>query len=374
MATYKAEFMAHYYRGRPRPRAAYSMGHLYRWMPLMRLAPGLVNLAMETPGIGALLKRAAGATPYREFPQLADQTLQDWFRAHAPHRGPPAGRPAVMLWPDTFTNHFDPHIGRAAVDVLENAGYRVVMPHRQVCCGRTLYEHGSLDRAKALLCETIATLRPQIRAGMPIVGLEPSCVSVFRDELANLLPHDADARRLSRQTFLFSEFLSRQDRWPLPRLERKAVMHLHCHHKSVLDAGAPEKLLKAMGVDCTMLDTGCCGVAGGFGYEHYDLSMKIGEQALLPAVRSTSPETLVVADGFSCRSQIAHATRRRAVHTAEVVQMALHAQAAVPASFPERFSRRRPARVTAGEAAVAGLALAGAGAAAVALLRAYRRR
>ncbi len=233
----------------------------------------------------------------------------------------------MILWPDTFNNHFHPETAIAAVQVLEAAGGRVAVPRPLLCCGRPLYDFGMVDQARGMLERIVATLRPQIRAGVPIVGLEPSCVSVFRDELANLLPTDEDARRLGSQTFLLSEYLERHAPDFVPgRLERRAIVHGHCHHKAVLGFDAEEKLLRKLGLDVEVLDSGCCGMAGAFGFEkgeHYDVSIKCGERVLLPAVRSADRHTLIVADGFSCREQIAQTTRRQALHLAEVLRVAL---------------------------------------------------
>jgi Fe-S oxidoreductase len=212
--------------------------------------------------------------------------------------------------------------------VLEAAGYRVELPRRGLCCGRPLYDYGMLRLAERQLRRILEALREPIATGVPVVGLEPSCVAVFRDELVNLLPDDPAATRLSAQTFFLAEFLERQGYEP-PKLSRTAVVHGHCHHKSLLKMADVESLLTRLGVDFETLDSGCCGLAGSFGYEadHYDISMQIGERVLLPAVRKSSPDTLVVADGFSCREQIAHATGRRALHLAEVLQLALREEA-----------------------------------------------
>jgi Fe-S oxidoreductase len=245
-----------------------------------------------------------------------------------------------MLWPDTFNNHFHPETAIAAVEVLEDAGYAVVIPDRALCCGRPLYDFGMLDTAERLLRQILDTLRPQIAAGMPLVGLEPSCVSVFRDELVNLFPNDVDARRLKEQTFLLSEFLEKAEGYQPPKLRRKVVVHGHCHHKSVLGMDAELSLLSKMGLDYEELDSGCCGMAGAFGFErsgeHYDVSVKCGERVLLPAVRDAAKDTLILTDGFSCREQIAQCTDRQALHVAQVLQMALREGASGPAEgYPE---------------------------------------
>src|SRR4029077_5347893 len=202
------------------------------------------------------------------------------------------------------------------------------VPHANLCCGRPLYDFGMLDRAEHLLLEILDQLEPEIEAGIPVVGLEPSCVAVFRDELTNLFPHDARAQALSKQTFLLSEFLE-QKLTPgamLPQLNRRALLHGHCHHKSIMKMTAEESLLHRVGVDFTSPAPGCCGMAGSFGFhaEHYGVSQAIGELELLPAVRQAPADWLIIADGFSCREQIAQGTPRHALHLSEVLQMALN--------------------------------------------------
>jgi Fe-S oxidoreductase len=247
-------------------------------------------------------------------------------------KGEGASAPAVLLWADTFNNYFLPSTARAAVEILETAGFRVLVPRANLCCGRPLYDFGMLDRAERLLLEILDTLEPEIEAGIPVVGLEPSCVAVFRDELINLFPHDHRAQALSRQTFLLSEFLEQKiaPNATLPQLNRKALIHGHCHHKSLMKMTAEESLLRRLGVDFTAPAPGCCGMAGSFGFhggEHYEVSQAIGELELLPAVRQAPADWLIIADGFSCREQIAQNTNRRALHLAEVLQMALQPSA-----------------------------------------------
>jgi Fe-S oxidoreductase len=233
----------------------------------------------------------------------------------------------VLLWPDTFNNYFLPDTAKAAVEVLESAGYRVTLPNASLCCGRPLYDWGMLDRAKRLLLQILDALKPEIDKGVPIVVLEPSCAAVFRDELLNLFPTDERARQLSKQTFLLSEFLEKKAaHFQLPKLPRKALVHGHCHHKSVMRMTDEESVLRKMGIDFQTPAPGCCGMAGSFGFERdkYELSVAIGELELLPAVRKVAPACLVIADGFSCREQIAQCTNRHALHLAEVIQMAMH--------------------------------------------------
>ncbi len=324
IATYKAEFLSHYYARRLRPPSAYALGLFHRWANLASHAPRLTNGALATAPLAAALKRVGGLAPERPLPRFAPETLQTWFaRRGADGRGDRR----VLLWADTFTNYLDPAPGKAAVAVLEAAGYRVELPRRGLCCGRPLYDYGMLGRAKRQLRRILETLREPIAAGVPVVGLEPSCVAVFRDELVNLFPDDPAAVRLSAQTFFLAEFLDREGYEP-PTLRRTAVVHGHCHHKALLKMTDLERLLTRAGIDFETLDSGCCGLAGSFGYEadHYDVSMQIGERVLLPAVRNAAADALVVSDGFSCRQQIAHATGRRALHVAEVLELALREQ------------------------------------------------
>jgi Fe-S oxidoreductase len=202
-----------------------------------------------------------------------------------------------------------------------------------------------LSLAKRKLTEVMDALRPAIRGGIPVVGLEPSCVSVFRDELRNLFPDDEDAERLATQTKTFGELLTATPAWTPPRLERKALLHMHCHERSVLSPDTQEGLLTAMGLELIKNPAGCCGVAGAFGYEdnHYEVSMRIGEHDLLPLVRRQGPETLLISDGFSCRYQIEHGAGRWAMHPAEVILMARQMEGRLPAHVPERHYREAAA-------------------------------
>jgi FAD/FMN-containing dehydrogenase/Fe-S oxidoreductase len=341
MATYKAEFLSHYYAGRLRPITAYTMGLIYWWARLASHAPGLVNFVTQTPLLRDVVKRLGGVAPERQIPAFAPQTFKQWFRQRVPQSGE---KPRVILWPDTFNNHFFPDTAKAAVEVLEAAGYAVTVPQSTLCCGRPLYDYGFLRSAKRLLRQILDTLEPEIKAGVPLVGLEPSCIAVFRDELINLFPDDEDARRLSQQSFLLSEFLEKKvDHYQPPRLSRKALVHGHCHHKAIMKMGDEEAILQKMHLDYTVPDSGCCGMAGAFGFErdHYDVSMACGERVLLPAVRGSSDETLIVADGFSCREQIAQTTNRRALHLAEVLQLALHEERQLEEGEAERSQRDR---------------------------------
>ena len=223
VATYKAEFLSHYYEGRVRPRSAYAFGNIDLWARLASHVPGVVNLTTQLPFLRDLSKLVAGIPKQRAIPAFASETFKTWFhrRRNVPRN---LDAPPVLLWPDTFNNYFHPDTAKAAVEVLEAAGFRVVVPRANLCCGRPLYDHGMLDRAQALLLQILDELSPEIEAGIPIVGLEPSCVAVFRDELLNLFPHDERAQALSRQTFLLSEFLETfASNLPLPRLEPQSA-------------------------------------------------------------------------------------------------------------------------------------------------------
>jgi Fe-S oxidoreductase len=232
----------------------------------------------------------------------------------------------VLLWPDTFNNYFLPNTAKAAVEVLEAAGFSVRLPRTVLCCGRPLYDFGLLDRAKHLLLQALDGLAAEIEAGIPMVVLEPGCASVFRDELLNLFPDDPRAQKLAAQTFVFSEFLEKKAaEFRLPKLARKALVHGHCHHKSIMGMSSEEAILTRMGLDYSAPAPGCCGMAGSFGFEaeKYDVSVAIGELELLPAVRSAPADCLIIANGFSCREQISQCTGRKTLHLAEALRMAM---------------------------------------------------
>lgn len=320
MATYKAEFNAHYYRRRLRPRAAYSMGLVYYAARAAAHLPGLANFLTHAPGLGRAVKWLGGIAQAREVTPFSRQTFRQWFEQRSPRNG---GGERVLLWPDTFNNHFRPEVARAALQVLESAGYEVILPARQFCCGRPLYAWGMLDLAKRQLHDALETLRPEIEAGTPVVGLEPACVASFRDELPALYPDEPLAARLAEQTFLLGDFLLGRGYRP-PRLGGQALVHVHCHQHAVLGAQADQKLLEAMAVDYRMLDSGCCGMAGSFGFEakNYDLSMTRAEQGLLPAVRAADDEVLLISNGFSCHEQARQGADRPLLHMAQVLAQA----------------------------------------------------
>jgi Fe-S oxidoreductase len=232
----------------------------------------------------------------------------------------------VILWADTFNNHFHPESAAAATEVLETMGYEVTVPHQALCCGRPLFDFGMLDIARRKLRQILDALEGDIRAGVPVIGLEPACLAVFRDEMLNLFPDDALARRLAKQVYLFSDFLLHQAHWKPPRIQGKALVHGHCHQKAVLGMRADMELLQELGLDAQQIKAGCCGMSGAFGFnpQHYALSVKAGEMDLLPAVRDAASDTIIVANGYSCREQIAQCTERQALHIAEVVALALY--------------------------------------------------
>jgi len=406
MATYKAEFLSHYYKRRLRPIHAYAFGLIHVWARLtnaLPFGPRIANFFSRAPIFRDAFKALIGIAPQRNVPPFAKQSFKEWFRqrdraisgrvgvppadfgvspkrssrgrekfamartpspaggtptlpdrhgagfrgAHATSRAGFGDRaethgevaeggsrsrargsralPAVILWPDTFNNYFHPNTAQAAVEVLESAGFRVIVPEADMCCGRPLYDYGMLDTAERWLRKMLVRLQLHIRAGTPIVVLEPSCYAVFKDELINLLPNNQDAQRLSKQTFLFAEFLEEfAPDFAVPKLHRKAFAHIHCHQKALKKSEADEKLLRRVGLDLELPDNGCCGMAGAFGFEadHYETSMKVGEYDLLPHVRNAAKDTLLIADGFSCREQISQTTERRALHIAQVLRMA----------------------------------------------------
>jgi FAD/FMN-containing dehydrogenase/Fe-S oxidoreductase len=358
MPTLKAEFLSHHYKGRLRPRAAYAFGLIDQSARLASKLPALANFFTQTPPFDRAFKLAAGVHPGRHIPPFSPLTLKDWFSARPSRDG---GGRRVLLWADTFTNYLEPEVGIAAVEALEDAGFHVVIPTGHLCCGRPLYDYGMLDLAQAYLRRVLRRLEDDIRDGTPVVGVEPSCVAVFKDELVQLWPNDAEAQRLSRQVHHLSEFLATEaNGWAPPTLRRRAILHGHCHHKATGGTAPEQQLLEKMGLEVEELDAGCCGMAGGWGYEkgHYDVSIACGERVLLPQVREAAPDTFVVADGFSCRSQIEQSrTGRRALHVAQVLALAREfGPAGPPGDHPEAAAVPRPqpgfAR-TAGRTAVA---------------------
>jgi len=366
MATYKAEFLAHHYARRLRPRTHYSMGWLPLTAALASAAPRLANALTHAPGLDRLAKLVAGIDQRRDLPLFATQTLRRWYGQRGP-RGD-GWRGEVVLWPDTFTNHFHPGVGQAAVEVLEAAGWRVRMPDGPLCCGLTLISTGQLHTAKRVLRRTVAALAPHLRSGGLVLGLEPSCTAVFRSDAAELFPDDEDVRKLRRQTVTLAELLrDHTPGWRPPSVPRTALIQTHCHQHAVLGVDADRAVLDAAGVRAEFLDSGCCGLAGNFGFErgHYEVSVACAERVLLPALRDADPGAVVLADGFSCRTQIAQgaAGGRQALHLAELLRAGLHGDPAGP--LPERRWARRPVGPTrltrlATTAAVAALGTAAA--------------
>ncbi|HET7478423.1 MAG TPA: FAD-linked oxidase C-terminal domain-containing protein [Rubrobacteraceae bacterium] len=377
MATYKAEFLSKYYESRIRPRYAYTMGLIMFHARLAQYVPRLANFVTHAPVLKDVVRKAGGITTEREMPPFATQTFKTWFEERGGAANP-AG-PPVVLFPDTFNNFLHPETAKAATEVLEAAGYQVIVPQQFLCCGRPLFDYGMLDTAKVFFDRLIDGLRPYVREGVPIVGLEPSCVAAFRDELPNMMPNDEDARRLSRDILTLSEFLVQEAKhYDPPKLNRKAIVHGHCHQKAIMGMSAEQQLYEKMGLDYEVLDSGCCGLAGSWGFEEdkYDLSMKIGARRLFPAARDADTDTLVISDGFSCKTQLQQGTDRRALHTAQVVKMALdHGAGGAPrgerpeSGYPDVIlDGARPDLKT---AAVAGAALA-LGAAALWVFRGRR--
>jgi FAD/FMN-containing dehydrogenase/Fe-S oxidoreductase len=331
MATYKAEFLSHYYEHHARPVNAYAIGLIHWWARMASHAPSLVNTVTHAPLLGRFIKMLGGISTAREIPKFASEpfTTRQAKRAGS-HRwvvDEDFPENSVILWPDTFNNYFEPNVLESAYQVLKANGFSVRLPRKHLCCGRPLYDYGMLKTAMRMLRKIIHELRAEIRAGIPLLVMEPSCAAVFRDELKNMLPHDQDAMRLREQTFVLSEFLKSKN-ISLPRISKKAIVQMHCHHKAIFGAQTEQEVLKDLGLHFEVPDSGCCGMAGGFGYErdHYDVSLAVGERVLLPMVRAASPDTLLIADGFSCREQVRQTTGRKAVHLAEVIASAMQNQ------------------------------------------------
>ncbi|HEV2275970.1 MAG TPA: FAD-linked oxidase C-terminal domain-containing protein, partial [Acidobacteriaceae bacterium] len=323
MATWKAEFLAHHFAGRLHPLQHYAFGFMDRWCQVASKAPSLANLPLKTPGLSGIIKALVGVAPARELPGFARTSYQASRRRKAPLRSAAGASGAVLLWADTWNNYFHPPALEAAEEVLSSAGFQVQTPSGHLCCGRPLYDFGFLDQARQYLLGILDRLGPQIDSGMPVVILEPSCASVFRDELTNFFPTSERAIRLRKQTFLLTEFLARHaPEFRPPQLsDRKIVLHGHCHQKSLMGMGDEFMLLRRTGADVQLLDSGCCGMAGPFGFEKdkFEVSQALGERVLLPAVRSAPGNAILVTDGFSCREQIKQNTSRLAVHAAEVL-------------------------------------------------------
>jgi FAD/FMN-containing dehydrogenase/Fe-S oxidoreductase len=321
MATYKAEALYQRYRGKRRPASHYTLGWLPRWAALTtraRWTATAANAVLRFRPAAALAKRFGGIDERRDLPVFATESFRRWFADRAHTAGT---RAPVLLWVDTFTNAFAPQVGRAAVAVLEAAGYQVRITERNVCCGLTWISTGQLDGAKRQLKRTLDELGPALAAGIPVVGLEPSCTAALRADAAELLPGDPRAEKLAASVKTLAELLAATDGWTPPDLsDVTAVAQPHCHQHAVLGWHADSKLLADAGAKVTAVG-GCCGLAGNFGVErgHYDVSVAVAETALLPAVRAAGPAAMVLADGFSCRTQLEQLADARGTHLAELL-------------------------------------------------------
>jgi FAD/FMN-containing dehydrogenase/Fe-S oxidoreductase len=321
VATYKAEFLAHYHEQHRHHLRDYAFAFMDRWAKIASVVPGvtdrLANVPLQVPGISGLVKQTLGIAPQRKLPRFAAHNYQSRIPANE------SSQAQVLLWPDTWNNYYHPEALEAARQVLANAGVHPYTPKRHVCCGRPLYDFGFLKEARTYLEKILEEFAQQIDGGTTFVFLEPSCASVFRDELLNFFPTNMRARRLSDQTLLLSQFLVRQaSGYKPPSLAgQRILLHGHCHHKSLMKMNDEFAILTAAGAQVDLLDSGCCGMAGPFGFEKekYDVSQALAERVLLPAVRNAASATLIVSDGFSCREQISQNTSRRALHFAEVI-------------------------------------------------------
>ncbi|MGD0073373.1 MAG: FAD-linked oxidase C-terminal domain-containing protein [Candidatus Binataceae bacterium] len=323
LAAYKAEFLAHYYQAKRRPLRDRVFGRIHDFARLGTAAPRIVNALATSTASSGILKRILGVHRERTLPRIAPLSFRSWFIRRA---GANPGAREVMLFPDTFNNFFQPEVAVAAVEVLERAGFRVVIPPVDLCCGRPLFDRGMLDLAKRGLARIVDVLTPFVEREVFVVGLEPSCLLTFRDELPRLMPRDSRVRALSDRALMLDEFLVREAPAFMPQpIAGRAIIHGHCHQKAIAGLAGELKLLGQIpGLALTELDAGCCGMAGAFGYDddHFEVSRKIGERVLLPAVRASDPETMIIADGFSCRSQIAQfCSGRRPLHLAQVLNL-----------------------------------------------------
>jgi FAD/FMN-containing dehydrogenase/Fe-S oxidoreductase len=327
MPTYKAEFLYHHYQSwdRRRPRYAYAFGFIDQAARLASRVPKLANFVTHAPGLASAARFAAGIDQQRPLPTFAPLSLQEWFARRGGTTNP-HGRP-VVLFPDTFNNRLHTQVGVACVEAIEAAGWQVIMPQGHLCCGRPLYDYGFLDVAERYLRRVVDRLRPYARDGIPVVGMEPSCVAVLRDELPKMLPDDDDAKRLTGVAMHLGELFDRHD-LEVPHLDGHALLWGHCHHRATGGLDPDQRVLERMGLTVEPLVGGCCGLAGSWGFEDgkYEMSVECGEQALLPAVRAAEPSTVVVANGFSCKTQIEDTdTGRQALHLAEVMALARQA-------------------------------------------------
>ncbi|MFD8967326.1 FAD-binding and (Fe-S)-binding domain-containing protein [Streptomyces sp. NPDC059568] len=336
MATYKAEFLYHHYRGRRRPAAHYAMGRLPVWLRAAAPFAPVLNAAARVPPLAGLAKRLAGIAPERTVPRLAPETFGRWLRRHMKGRAEvfDHGR-TVILWPDTFTEHLAPSVGRAAVRVLEAAGVGIVVPPGErggqrgrggrVCCGLTYVSTGQLDQARTVMRRTLDRLEPLLDLVLPVLVLEPSCAATLTTDLPELLRGDPRAARLAASVRTFAQALEEcAPEWEPPRLDRPVAGQTHCHQHAVLGDAVDRRLRERAGLTGE-LSGGCCGLAGNFGFErgHYEVSVACAEDQLLPSVRAAGPGAEVLADGFSCRTQLDQLGGHRARHMAEVLAEAL---------------------------------------------------
>ncbi|MFE6765232.1 FAD-binding and (Fe-S)-binding domain-containing protein [Streptomyces sp. NPDC057689] len=326
MATYKAEFLHHHYRGRPRPASHYALGRLPLWLRLAAPLAGPLNALARVRPLAALAKRLAGIAPERGIPPLARETFTRWLDRHRGARTLSGEGPA-LLWPDTFTEYLTPELGRAAVTVLEAAGREVAPAGRGLCCGLTYVSTGQLDRARGVMRRTLDRLGGA--PGDPVIVLEPSCAATLRTDLPELLPDDPRAARLAASVHTLAQYLEAYaPDWAPPRLDRPVTGQTHCHQHAVLGDAAERRLRERAGLTGELAG-GCCGLAGNFGYErgHWDVSVACAEDQLLPAVRDAAPGTEILADGFSCRTQLAQLGGGRGRHLAELLAEGLEESA-----------------------------------------------
>lgn len=321
MATYKAEFLSHYYRHRLRPLAAYSMGLFGIWGRLGASMPAIANFFSHAPFFSTVLKEIGGIAAERAMPVFASETFTSWYWGR--EKKSAGNSRQVVLYPDIFNDCFFPDALKAALEVLERFGCQVIVPEERPPAVRPPMDYGMIDYALRGVLKVVDQLSPYVRQGIPVVILEPSTAAVFRDELPDLLPTHEDGKRLTGLTLLLSEWIEKEG-LEAPKFKAKAILQSHCHQKAVLKAEAERELLKKMGVEFEEPEQGCCGMAGSFGFERdkYEISMKIAEMNLLPAVRGAEPEAFIIADGFSCRTQIMQGTNRKAIHLAEFLQIA----------------------------------------------------
>lgn len=338
VATYKAEFLSHYYHHHLRPLSAYSMGFIGLWGRLGSKMPRLANFFSQTRGLSRIAKAVAGMAPQRRIPKFDLQPFTKWYQENDGGRS--RGGPRVVLFTDVFNNYFYPHTLQAAYLVLRHWGYDVVIPPGRITDPRPLIHYGWLESGKREIRRTLDQLSPFVEDGIPVIICEPSTAAVFRDEALSLFPEDRDGQRLAQLALLLSEFIEQRN-IEVPRLSGRAIFHGHCHQKAVLNAEAARHVLMAMGLEFEEPQKSCCGMAGSFGFEkaHYDISMSVAELGLFPAIRQAPTDTYIVADGFSCRTQIEEGTGRHALHMGELILTALEKNGELPAAGE---SRREP--------------------------------